>query len=117
VTALLIGTTLAVASLCYVLYPLLRSDLVITRPSTPPQSPGGGHASAVEALRELEFDRQTGKISDSDYATLKARYTNQAVAIMRAGETNDRACPSCGPRPEWEMDAQFCSNCGARVLS
>jgi hypothetical protein len=117
VTALLIGTALAVASLCYVLYPLLRSDLLTTRPSIPPPSPGDGHASAVEALRELEFDRQTGKISDGDYATLKARYTNEAVAVMRAGETNDRACPRCGPRPEWETDAQFCSNCGARLLS
>jgi ribosomal protein S27AE len=117
VTALLIGTALAVASLCYVLYPLLRSDVVITRPSIPPRSPVGADASAVEALRELEFDRQTGKISDSDYTTLKARYTTQAVAVMRAGETNDKACPNCGPRPEWELDAQFCSNCGARLLS
>lgn len=116
-TALLIGTALAVASLCYVLYPLLRSDPVIARGSAPPQRSGDGRASAVEALRELEFDRQTGKISDSDYATLKARYTDQAVAIMRAGETNEKGCPSCGPRPEWEVDAQFCSNCGARVIS
>ena len=32
-----------------------------------------------------EFDRQTGKISDSDYEPLKARYTEQALAVMRAG--------------------------------
>lgn len=115
-TALLIGTALAVASLCYVLYPLLRSDLATATPSPIPiPSPREGYA--VDALRELEFDRQTGKISDADYATLKTRYTEQAVAVMRAGETNGSVCPNCGPRPEREVDAQFCSNCGNRLLS
>ena len=109
-TALLIGTLLAVASLCYVLYPLLRSDPRVSLP-LPPLPTGDAPGSAVDALRELEFDRQTGKISDADYAPLKARYTSEAVAVMRAGETGTRACPRCGPRPE--ADAAFCSRCGA----
>ena len=108
-TALLIGTLLAVASLCYVLYPLLRPDPAIALPP-PPLPTGDAPGSAVDALRELEFDRQTGKISDADYGPLKARYTAEAVAVMRAGETGT-ACPRCGPRPE--ADASFCSRCGA----
>lgn len=113
-TALLIGTVLAVASLCYVLYPLLRPDPGIALPPPPPPLPTGeAPGSAVDALRELEFDRQTGKISDADYAPLKARYTAEAVAVMRAGETGTRACPRCGPRPE--ADAAFCSRCGAAL--
>jgi ribosomal protein L40E len=111
VTALLVGTALAVASLCFVLYPLFRADFSTAqrRPvaSRPRQSP------AVDALRELEFDRQTGKISDSDYEPLKARYTAQALAVMRAG--NSPVCEKCGPRPE--LDAEFCSKCGAAVIS
>ena len=110
-TALLIGTALAVASLCFVLYPLFRADISIaprpTRSTTARQSP------AVEALRELEFDRQTGKISDSDYEPLKARYTAQALTVMRAGTA--AVCEKCGPRPE--TDAQFCSNCGSALLT
>jgi ribosomal protein L40E len=110
-TALLIGTALAVASLCFVLYPLYRSDLSVAREkrrrATPRQS------GAVDALRELEFDRQTGKISDSDYEPLKARYTAQALAVMRAGDAF--VCEKCGPRPE--ADAEFCSNCGLRLLN
>jgi ribosomal protein L40E len=111
VSALLIGTALAVASLCFVLYPLFRADQSLvprkSRDSRPHQSP------AVDALRELEFDRQTGKISDSDYEPLKARYTAQALAVMRAG--NAAVCEKCGPRPE--SDAQFCSNCGSALLT
>src|SRR3954469_12318924 len=110
-TALLIGTALAVASLCFVLYPLFRADTSITpraaRITAPHQSP------AVEALRELEFDRQTEKISDSDYEPLKARYTAQALTVMRAG--TGAVCEKCGPRPE--TDAQFCSNCGSALLT
>ncbi len=115
-TALLIGTALAVASLCYVLYPLLRPNPAIVPPA-PARQQGSGEApgSAVEALRELEFDRQTGKISDADYTPLKARYTEQAVAAMRAVESGTKTCETCGPRPEG--DAEFCSSCGARLLA
>ena len=64
-TALLVGTALAVASLCYVLYPLFRTSIAIApRPSV---HPAKRENLAVDALRELEFDRQTGKISDADY--------------------------------------------------
>ncbi|HWL40986.1 MAG TPA: hypothetical protein VNO75_12185 [Gemmatimonadaceae bacterium] len=116
-TALLVGTALAVASLCYVLYPLLRATpapglgRVAPRPDLTVERQG----YAVDALRELEFDRQTGKISDADYGPLKARYTEQAVAVMRGEAPGGKACPNCGPRAE--SDAEFCSNCGARLGS
>jgi len=109
-TALLVGTVLAVASLCYVLYPLFRADLAPM--PMPSQAGSRPQSAAVDALRELEFDRQTGKISDSDYAPLKARYTEQALTVLRAG--NVPVCERCGPRPQ--PDAEFCSHCGAPVL-
>ncbi len=109
-TALLIGTALAVASLCYVLYPLYRVGV----PTIPRASAvrGRRQSFAVDALRELEFDRQTGKISDSDYEPLKARYTRQALASMRAGDSP--VCENCGPRPE--ADAEYCSKCGGALI-
>ena len=109
-TALLVGTALAVASLCYVLYPLFRADVsTVPRPSAPRRQ---RESPAVDALRELEFDRETGKISDSDYESLKARYTSQALAAMRAGGAP--VCERCGPRIE--ADAEFCSNCGGALV-
>jgi hypothetical protein len=112
-TALLVGTALAVASLFYVLYPLFRADIPV--PQRAPASPGPGprQSFAVDALRELEFDRQTGKISDSDYEPLKARYTEQALTVMRAGSAP--VCEKCGPRPEAE--AEFCSHCGSALIT
>jgi ribosomal protein L40E len=111
VTALLVGTALAVASLCYVLYPLFRAETAALPRPLPDYAPR--QSPAIDALRELEFDRQTGKISDADYEPMKARYTEQALAMIRAGDS--RVCERCGPRPE--RDAEFCSKCGAALLS
>ena len=130
IAALVIGTLLAVGALAFVLYPIFFG---VRQPA--PAATGAALAegdSAVVALRELEFDRATGKLSEGDYAELKARYTREAVAAMRREQTGaatttdrpsddevealvrayreSRACPACGPRPE--PDAAYCSNCG-----
>jgi len=85
-TALLLGTALAVASLCYVLWPLYRAE-VAAAPRAP-GSPKMRETRAVEALRELEFDRQTGKIADTDYGALKvgrcARDAGRGRRLMRS---------------------------------
>jgi hypothetical protein len=109
-TPLIVGTVLAIAALCYVLWPLIVPPQIRLAPApTPVSTPD----YAVEALRELEFDRATGKISDVDYASLKATYTRKALTTMRAGDRI--ACDRCGPRPE--NDAVFCSTCGASLAA
>src|SRR5665213_1566043 len=120
-TAMLVGTALAIVTLCFVLYPLFREPLGIqTRRSKP--TPETGVATAVDALREIEFDHVTGKLSDKDYAELKSAYTQTAVAAMReksaadSSESDSRViCAHCGPRPE--RDAVFCSECGRALAA
>jgi hypothetical protein len=135
VIALIIGTLLAVGALAFVLYPLFFTP---PRPASLRRAVTSGVSQrdeAVLALREIEFDRETGKLSDADYLELKTRYTKQAIEAMRresrgapvaaapASEADDEIeaavrayraehvpCPTCGPRPE--PDAVFCSNCG-----
>ncbi len=109
-TPLIIGALLAVGALCYVLWPLLVPSVAV---SGVPFARVASPDYAVDALRELEFDRATGKISDDDYASLKARYTNKALTVMRAGDR--LVCEQCGPRAE--LDAAFCSNCGAPLAA
>jgi hypothetical protein len=127
-TPLIVGALLAVIALVVVLYPLFDDLSPRTRRARKPEG-GTPSVEAVQALREIEFDRETGKLSDSDYAALKTRYTREAVAAMRdedagvAGPIGDAAeavilqyrrrqlgCSVCGPRPE--PDAIYCSTCG-----
>ena len=130
-TALIIGTAIALIAVAFVLVPIFRDDAGASSPvlRDPPAADPGGD-DAVGALREIEFDRATGKLSDADYAALKTRYTAEAIDAMRAAdasaltpEASDLAeqailryrtravgCESCGPRPE--PDAIYCSTCG-----
>jgi len=120
-TAMLVGTALAIVTLCFVLYPLFREPLGI-KPRRSSAVPDAGMATAVDALREIEFDHVTGKLSDKDYAELKSAYTQTAVAAMRetsaAGSSESVSgviCAHCGPRPE--LDAIYCSECGRALAA
>ncbi len=66
---------------------------------------------ALTALKEIDFDRETGKLSDADYEFLKAKYTAIALEALRAEQStppaSQQSCGTCGPRPE--PDAIFCS--------
>jgi len=124
---LIVGGALAVLGLVYVLAPLMRGA-VHSGAAIP--APRADEASAIEALREIEFDQATGKLSPDDYATLRATYAPLALAELEAREAGapddaaeqliarmkarKLACAQCGPRPEG--DAVFCSDCG-RYLS
>jgi hypothetical protein len=129
---LVIGTALALVALAFVLQPIFTDAGNAPRNSAPRREPTDTER-AVDALREVEFDRATGKLSDDDYIALRAAYTAEAVQAMRAapvtdgpGEAADAAealiaryrgavvdCATCGERPE--PAAVFCSSCGARL--
>lgn len=124
--ALIVGTVLAVGALAYVLFPLLIASAPPRRSRAITVAAAAPEQEAVVALREIEFDRATGKLSDADYAELKTRYTARAIEAIRSsagGATDDAAeaavlayrariksCARCGPRPE--PDATYCSSCG-----
>ncbi len=44
------------------------------------------HALAVQGLRDLEFDRQMGKLADADYESLRAALETKALEAMSALE-------------------------------
>jgi hypothetical protein len=136
VAAALVG----VVSLWLVLRPLLGPPAPpdeVVEPAEQDETPKG---VALLALKEIEFDRETGKLSEQDYQYLKEKYTVEALEALRTedglGVPGDvealiahrvqalrfaaatappgaPACPSCGPRPE--ADALFCSTCGGRL--
>jgi len=133
---LTLAVLLATGAVYFVLLPIFR-------PATPSDGLGeeeGGsegegeeseddsspRAVALRALKEIEFDRATGKLSDADYDALKQKYTALAVEALRDASQpraiahpssliSHPACPQHGPRSE--PGAQFCGECGRRLSS
>jgi len=109
-------------------------------PPEPPDPEETRRGAALLALKEIEFDRATGKLNDADYEMLKSRYSVEAVAALKEEEGviatasddpeamiaarvaalrfagasgSPGSCSRCGPRPE--TDPRFCSSCGLPV--
>jgi len=116
---------LAAAALVFVAWPLLRAraaDGGGLPDSIPPLE--RQKLDAYAAIKEAEFDRRMGKLSDEDFSALTQRYRQQALAAIAGLEQAKRAelarrgrgpvrmayCPSCGEK--LAARANFCSNCG-----
>jgi len=115
-----------------------RRDLSLLEPEAPEETRRG---VALLALKEIEFDRETGKLSQRDYELLKARYSTEALAALsaeapvassltvagrpeeliasrlqslRSARSSGQPAPvSCRDcGPRPEPEARFCSRCG-----
>lgn len=131
------AAVVGMVALWLVLQPLIQSERRMPAPLEPLDPEETPRGAALAALKEIDFDRETGKLSDEDYEFLKARYTTLALEALRA-ESSDvtpdsieamvaarvrslrsavsapAVCARCGPRPE--PDAAFCSTCGGRLV-
>ena len=73
-----------------VLQPLVapgRPAAPVYEPLDPEETPKG---VALAALKEIEFDRETGKLSDEDYAFLKAQVHGGGARCAPGGERGER---------------------------
>jgi len=93
---------------------------------------------ALRSIKELEFDRAMGKLSDSDWREMSGRLRARASRLMRQLDAGSgyrdqierdltkrmgqappvtppaaRACASC--QIENDADARFCKNCGTQL--
>jgi hypothetical protein len=120
-----ISWLLAAAALAFVGWPLFRARIGAGAGTVDAVSPlERQKLEAYAALKEAEFDRRMGKLSDEDFNALTQRYRQQALAAIAALEQAKRAdsarrgraptrmafCPGCGEK--LAQRANFCSNCG-----
>jgi methionine-rich copper-binding protein CopC/RNA polymerase subunit RPABC4/transcription elongation factor Spt4 len=84
----MVGEALAAAivglvALWLVLQPLIHPSAAKSQPAEPVDPEETPKGIALTALKEIEFDRETGKLSDVDYEFLKAKYTAAALEALR----------------------------------
>ncbi len=102
------------ALLWLVLQPIVapsHAPAVDLDPLDPEETPRG---QALLALKEIEFDRATGKLSDVDYAELNTRYSAAAIAALDATGVSPH-CRVHGSRNE--AGAIYCADCGAGLIT
>jgi hypothetical protein len=90
---------------------------------------------ALAALKEIDFDRATGKLSDEDYERMKTQFTAEALDAIQAADaasapaadvealiasargapaSRRKFCVECGAPLE---SGRFCVECGAPVAA
>lgn len=109
VIALVLGALLAVACVVFAARPFLRSAAADDR-LVPARSEAAEERvrllderdRALGALKELEFDHRTGKVSDADYAAILPSLRRAAADAIRA---LDRAAAEPSARPREDVHA------------
>jgi hypothetical protein len=93
ILALVLGAVLAVAAVIFVSRPFLREPSArIDRLAEPDELErlrlelAEERDRALGALKELEFDHRSGKVSDEDYAELVGPLRRRAAEVLRALE-------------------------------
>lgn len=101
-------------------YPLLREE-------ARPRPAGGGPLAELEAkkeraysaLKEIEFDFRTGKLSEEDYRELEEQYRIQALRLLREIDLAGAGGNGRGEAPRAESAlggaALACWNCGVAI--
>lgn len=130
---LLMRIVLALVAVGFVGVPLLRERWADedTEPAEDVEELYHRRESTYSALKELEFDYRTGKLSDTDYSDLVTKYREEALEVLgeiegyEAGvdaEVNSEPTSRRGPaplrlqpEPDAHADLVTCPECGGEI--
>jgi hypothetical protein len=119
------GLVLIAAVIAVVGWPFFRKAAGGAPPAlaTPPGHWERQKAEAYGAIKDAEFDFQTGKMSDADFQFIRAKYAARALEAIAAlekarprtpaaatGTLRFLYCPDCGNK--LPARARFCPGCG-----
>lgn len=126
---LLIMAVMLIGVAVYVSQPLLRAksgNLYVDDFEETPLQPLLVRKDLIySAIKELEFDFNTGKLSEDDYQDLREKYAMQAAEVLKdidefetgkkssKGRKRKAACPECGFKIQ--KGDRFCKSCGTGI--
>jgi len=134
--SLLIGLALFIGVAFFVIQPFLERRAPREKPVTEAEALTAERESLLIALRDLDFDYATGKITTEDYTPQRAALLARGVAVLKqldalGATTGDSAddeieraiaqrrrarstCAECGAA--LEAGDRFCHSCGAKIV-
>ena len=130
ISSIIIGLILLGGSVAYISLPFRQRRRKDTNSSKAPIQHSGQRDVVLNALRDLDFDFKTGKVSEEDYKPLRAQLMVEAAQYMETEKKGDdqleqmiRArrtpkqegarCRHCeAPIRAGDL---FCSSCGKRI--
>ena len=130
--AIIIGLILLSAASAFVFKPFRAKSRHGPKKVTATFNPHEARTAALSALRDLDFDFQTGKVSGEDYPALRAQLVAEAakyvqaegaeedrlealIRARRASMTSEAPCPQCGAKVD--AGARFCPSCGTELAA
>ncbi len=98
-----VAVLLTVATLVFIGYPLFRQRVmpVDSMEDEGLQELYSRRDTTYSMLKELEFDFQSGILTDEDYHDLEARYKGKAIAILKNIDDSER-----GTSPDEQIERQ-----------
>jgi hypothetical protein len=132
IPSIFIGLAMFAAALVYVSLPFRQKQLTQATSSVAPRQQQGQGEAILSALRDLDFDFKTGKISEEDYTPLRTHLVAEVaqyieaeekrdkqletlIQTRRAAKKEDATCRHCGA--SMKADQRFCSKCGSAAGS
>jgi uncharacterized protein (DUF2249 family) len=130
ISSILIGLLLLGASLVFVSLPFQKKPRKGMNGAKAKVQTAERHEAVLSALRELDFDFKTGKVSEEDYTPLRAKLLTEAARYIdqekneddklealiqsrRAAHQQGGKCEKCGV--SLEADQSSCAKCGTSV--
>ncbi|HEY8742899.1 MAG TPA: hypothetical protein VIU62_07370 [Chloroflexota bacterium] len=89
--ALIITLLLAAAAVTYVAWPLVGRVTAVAEDDPEVDVLRERQQAAMDALRELDYERQIGKLTDVEYFPLRERYARQAMVLLKLLDQRDTA--------------------------
>ena len=130
ISSLLIGTVLLVVSLVFISLPFRQRQPANLKRSKAEAQSESRREAIFSALRDLDFDFNTGKVGEEDYTPLRVQLLGEAAQYIeqekreeeqlealiqsrRANQKQSIRCDHCDA--PMEAGQKFCSKCGSAV--
>src|SRR5574341_249333 len=91
--SLLLGLALLLVVAFIVARPILERQSMPEKETSPADRLAAERETVLAAMRDLDFDHATGKISDEDYTPQRARLVAQGVAVLKQLDALSPAMP------------------------